>query len=93
MPLGVKGCLWSHPPSDDERFIYMGDDNKDVIKVVGTFRLLLKISFHLILVETYVALSIRWNIISISIFNKFDYSCLYENNKVSFSLLFKCCWL
>ncbi|RDX73899.1 hypothetical protein CR513_46419, partial [Mucuna pruriens] len=33
-----KGCLWNRPPSDDERFIFVGDDNKVVVEAIGTFR-------------------------------------------------------
>ena len=60
-----------------------GNDNKVVIEVTITFRLFLKT--YLDLVETYVASSIRWNSISISILDKFDFYCSFRNNKVSFS--------
>ncbi|RDX78628.1 hypothetical protein CR513_41068, partial [Mucuna pruriens] len=32
-----KHCLWSQLPSDDESFIFVGDDNKVVIEAIGTF--------------------------------------------------------
>ncbi|RDX64185.1 hypothetical protein CR513_57290, partial [Mucuna pruriens] len=35
----IRGCLWSRPLSDDERFIFVGDDNKAAVKAIGTFRL------------------------------------------------------
>ena len=42
-------------------------------------------TFHLNLIETYVAPSIRKNLISISILDKSGYSCSFENNRVSLS--------
>jgi len=37
--------VWSQPPSDVERFIYVADDNKVVMEVVETFRLCFKTRF------------------------------------------------
>ncbi|CAJ2673559.1 unnamed protein product [Trifolium pratense] len=83
--MSMQGCLWSRPPSDAERFIYVGDGNKVAVEAIGTFRLLLKTGFHLDLVETYVAPSIRRNLISISILDKSSYTCSFGNNKFSLS--------
>jgi transposase InsO family protein len=83
--MSMQGCLWSRPPSDAERFIYVGDGNKVAVEAIGTFRLLLKTGFHLDLVETFVAPSIRRNLISISVLDKSGYSCSFGNNKVSLS--------
>ncbi|CAJ2659127.1 unnamed protein product [Trifolium pratense] len=80
-----KGCLWSRPPSDAERFIYVGDGNKVAVEAIETFRLLLKTGFHLDFVETFVASSIRRNLISISILDKSGYTCSFGNNKFSLS--------
>ena len=38
----MQGCLWSQPPSDDERFIFVGDCKKVTVEAIGTFRLQLK---------------------------------------------------
>jgi hypothetical protein len=81
--MSMHGCLWSRPPSDAERFIYVGDGNKVAVEAIGTFRLLLKTGFHLDLVETFVAPSIRRNLISISILDKSGYACSFGNNKFS----------
>jgi len=35
----MQGCLWSQLPSDDERFIYVGDGKKVAVEAIGTFRL------------------------------------------------------
>jgi len=35
----MQGCLWSRPPSDAERFIYVTDDNKVAVEAIGIFRL------------------------------------------------------
>ncbi|RDY04242.1 hypothetical protein CR513_12073, partial [Mucuna pruriens] len=80
MPLG---CIWSRPLSDDERFIFMGDDNKAAIEAIGTFILQLKIRFYLDFFETFVVPSFRWNLISISSLDKFGFSCSFRNNKFS----------
>ncbi|RDX62628.1 hypothetical protein CR513_59020, partial [Mucuna pruriens] len=53
--LGGQSC----PPSDYERLIYMGDGDKVAIEAIGTFRLILKIDFHLDLVETHINLVIH----------------------------------
>jgi len=85
MPLGEqrRGCLWSQPPSDDERFIYVADDNKVVVGVVGTFRLCSKTGLFLDLFETFYVLSFRRNLVSVSCLDKSGYHCSFENNKVS----------
>jgi len=38
----MQGCMWSRPPSDTERFIYVVDGNKVAMEVVGTFKLCFK---------------------------------------------------
>ncbi|RDY07775.1 hypothetical protein CR513_08064, partial [Mucuna pruriens] len=75
------GCLWSRPPSDDERFIFLEDDNKVAIETIGTFMLQLKIGFHLDLFETFIVPSFRRNLISISSLDKFSFSYSFGNNK------------
>ena len=56
------------------------------VEAIGTFRLLLKTSIYLDLKETYVVLSFRWNLISISLLEKFGYYCSFGNSKFSLSL-------
>ncbi|RDX85157.1 hypothetical protein CR513_33690, partial [Mucuna pruriens] len=48
----MHGCQWSRPPRDDERFIFVDDGNKVVVKDIETFILQLKTWFHLDLFET-----------------------------------------
>lgn len=43
--MSIQGCLWSRPPNEAERFIYVGDGNKVALEAIGTFRLLLKTGF------------------------------------------------
>jgi len=81
--ISMQGCLWSRPPSDAERFIFVGDDNKVAVEAIGTFRLLLKTRVYLDLFETFVAPSFRQNLISISSLDKSSFSCSFGNNKVS----------
>ena len=52
----MQGCLWSRLPSDDERFIFMGDGKKVTVEAIETFTLQLKIRFYLDLFETFVVL-------------------------------------
>ncbi|RDY08810.1 hypothetical protein CR513_06923, partial [Mucuna pruriens] len=73
----------SRPPSDDERFIFMGDENKVAVEAIGTFRLQLKTGFYLDLFEIFVMSSFRKNLIFISSLDKFGFSYSFGNNKVS----------
>ena len=63
--MSMQGCLWSRPPTDAERFIFVGDGKKVPVEAIGSFRLLLKTSVYLDLIETFVAPSFRRNLISI----------------------------
>lgn len=83
--ISMQGCMWSRPSNDAERFIYLGDGNKVAVETIRTFRLLLKTGFYLDLIETFVAPSIRWNLICGSILDKSGYTCPFGNNKFSLS--------
>ena len=61
----------------------MGDGKAVPAEAIGKFRILLKASVYLDLNETFVALSFRRSLISIPVFDKFGYFCLFGNNKVS----------
>ncbi|RDX95964.1 hypothetical protein CR513_21433, partial [Mucuna pruriens] len=50
---------------------------------IESFRLQLKIGFHLDSFETFVMISFKGNLISISSLDKFGFSCSFGNNKVS----------
>ncbi|RDX71743.1 hypothetical protein CR513_48862, partial [Mucuna pruriens] len=73
----------NRPPSDDERFIFVGDGNKVAVEAIGTFRLQLKTGFCLDLFETFVVPSFRRNLVSISCLDRFGFTCSFGNNKVS----------
>lgn len=82
----MHGGLWSFPSSDAKRFIYVRNRNKFALDAIGTFRLLLlKDGFPLDLVETFLAPSIRRNLISVSILDKSGYACSFINNKFNLS--------
>nr|KYP36428.1 Retrovirus-related Pol polyprotein from transposon TNT 1-94 [Cajanus cajan] len=81
--VSMQGCLWSRRPSDNERFIYVGDGNKVTVEAIGTFRLQLKTGFHLDLFDIFVVPSFRRNLISISSLDKFGFSYSFGNNKFS----------
>jgi len=37
--VAMQGCLWSQPPSDAERFIYVANGNRVAVEAIGTFKL------------------------------------------------------
>ena len=81
--VSIQGCLSCRQPIDGERYIYVGNDKSVEVKAIGTFRLLLKTDCYLDLNETYVVLSFRRNLVSISTLDKFGYYCSLGNNKFS----------
>ena len=81
--MSMQGCLSCRKPNDGERYIFVGDGKKVKVEVIGTFRLLLKSGTYLDLNETYVVPSFRRNLVSISILDKFGYTCSFGNNKFS----------
>jgi len=83
--MSLQGCLWSRPPSNTETFIYVGDGNKVSVEVIGSFSLLFKTGCYLDLFETFVAPSVRRNLISIYVLDKYGFPCSFGNNKVSLS--------
>jgi hypothetical protein len=66
---------------DDERYIYVGDDNKAEVEAIGNFRLVLKTGLYLDLLYTFVVPSFRWNLISIFALDKLDFSCSFRDEK------------
>ena len=50
----MQGCLWSRPPCDAERFVYVANDNKVAMEAVETFRLCFKTRLFLDLFETFM---------------------------------------
>ena len=81
--VSMQGCLSCRKPNDGERYIFVGDDKKVEVKAIGIFRLLLNFSTYLDLNETFVVSSFRRNLVSISVLDKFGYSCSFGNNKFS----------
>ncbi|RVW63854.1 Retrovirus-related Pol polyprotein from transposon TNT 1-94 [Vitis vinifera] len=75
----IQGCLRSRMPTDGERYIYVGNGNKAVVKAIGLFRLQLYYGCTLDLEETFVVPSFRRNLISVSCLDKFGYYCSFRN--------------
>ena len=73
-------------PTDGERYIYVGNDNKVAVRTVGLFRLQLDSGCTLDLEETFVVSSFRQNLISLSCLDKFGYYCSFRNGMVSLYL-------
>ena len=55
------------------------------VEAIGTFRLLSKTGVSLDLKETYVVPSFRWNLILISVLDRFGYYCSFGNSKFGLS--------
>ena len=66
-------------PTNDERYIYVRNGNK----AIGLFRLQLDSGCTLDLEETFVILSFRRNLISVSCLDKCGYYCSFKNGMVS----------
>ena len=81
--VSMQGCLSCRKSNDGERYIFVGDGKKVEVEAIGTFRLFLKSGTYLDLNETYVVPSFRRNLVSISILDKFGYTCSFGNNKFS----------
>ena len=76
----IKGCLNCQKPNEVERYIHVGNDNSVEVESIGHFRLLLCTKFYLDLKDTFVVLSFRRDLISVSYLDKSCYSCLFGNN-------------
>jgi len=81
--VSMRGCLSYRKPSDGEKYIFMGDEKSVEVEVIGHFRLLLGTDFYLELKDTP---SLRQNLVSVSVLNKFDFHCSFGNNQFSLSL-------
>ena len=77
----MQGCLSCQKPIDGKRYIFIVDGNIIEVKAIETFKLLLKIRFCLDLNKTCVVPSFRWNLVSISILDKFSYFYSFGNNQ------------
>ena len=56
------------------------------VEAIGHFRLLLGTGYYLDLLDTFVVPSFRRNLISVSILDKFGYSCSFGNNQFTLSI-------
>ena len=63
--------------------VYVGNGNKAAVKAIGIFRLQLDSGCTLDLEETFVVLSFKWNLISVSCLDKYGYYCSFRNGMVS----------
>ena len=80
--VSMQGCFSFRKPSDDERYIYVGDGNPVEVEAIGTFRLLLRIGFYLDLIETHVIPSLRRNLVYVPVLDTSGYCCSFGNGKV-----------
>ena len=77
----MQSCLSYRRPSDGEGYIFVGDEKLVEVEAMGHFRLLLETSLYLNLKDTFIVPSIRRNLISVSLLDKFGYHCSFENNQ------------
>jgi hypothetical protein len=77
----MQGCRSYRKPRDDERYIYVGNDNKVEVEAIRHFRLLMKTDLYLDLFDTFVVPSFRRNLISISILDILRFSCSFGDEK------------
>ena len=84
--VSMQGCIRSRMPNDDEKYIYVGNGSRVVVKAVGLFRIHLCNGLYLDLEDTFVVPSFRRNLISVSCLHIFGYVCLFENGMLSISL-------
>ena len=66
-------------PTDSERYIYVGNGNKAVVKAIGFFILQLDSKCTLDFEETFVVPSFRRNLIYVSCLDIFRYCCSFRN--------------
>lgn len=64
----------------------MGNDKIIEVESIVKFRSLLNIGFYLGLDQTFIILSFRWNLVSIFVLDKFNYSCSFKDRKLSLFL-------
>jgi hypothetical protein len=79
--MSMQGCQNYRKSRDGERYIYVGDGNKAEFEAIKYFRLLLKTGLYLDLFDTFVVPSFRWNLISIFVLDKLDFSCSFGDEK------------
>ena len=63
----------------------MGDKKQVEVNLIGHFRLLLGTGCYLDLKDTFIVPSFRWNLVSVSLLDKFGYSCSFGNNQFNLS--------
>ena len=73
-------------PTDDERYIYVGNGNKATVKAIGLFSLQLDSGYTLDLEESFVLPSFRRNLIFVSCLDKCGYCCSFRNGMVNLYL-------
>lgn len=82
----MKDCLHYPKPIDVESYVFMGDESKTRVEVVGVFRIQLCTTLYLELEEIFIVLSFRKNLISIFSLNLFGYIGSFGNGNFSVSL-------
>ena len=79
----MQDCLRGQVPTNVERFIYMGNNNKAPVEAIGLFRLQFEFGCYLNLDDIFYVSSFRQNLVYVSRLDKFAYSCSFGNGKIS----------
>ena len=81
--MSMQDCLHYRKPISKEKYVFTGIDTSARVERFGTFRLLLNIGHFIYLIDTFVVLTLRCNLVSVSTLDKFGYTCTFGNRKVS----------
>lgn len=84
LSVSMQGCHHYRQPSDEERFIFMGDGSRVEVQAIGVFKLILRTGFILVLNETFVVPSFKRNLISVCLLDKDGFTCSFGNKQCQF---------
>ena len=86
----MQGCLHCRKPRSEEKYVFTGNDTSARVEGIRRFRLLLNTGHFVHLIDTFVVPTFRRNVVSISTLDKFGYTCISGNRKVSIRDIKKC---
>ena len=78
----LQGMISQRGPTNLEQHVYMGDNSRVKVDIMGIIKLKLATGYVLELQEVSYIPSIRGNFLSLSLLDSQGYSFLFENNKV-----------
>ena len=82
----IQGFINRGKPNQDESRLTVGNNEKADVVFVGDVILILDSGFRLMLKDTFYVPSFRRNLVSVSCFDKYDYSFEIKSNAISLFL-------